>query len=257
MRLALQSFALLIVLTFSSLGYIQQPATDEQTAAAIKQLWSADETERQQGKDKLRQVGQKAVPGLISLLKELWQNPVPRYATGKEDEGAAAMEQARKAAEKHDSKEIWNIVAKLQGTDIRARLIEDAAGLLGRLKAVEAIPLFIDRLLMDDNSSGTHFNWTPSMNALAEMGSAAVPSLIEAIETAKERAAFVPDNSGVQPSKQGIKWDTELIQTRAAMVLGKIGDTHALPVLTGLKCEDPVMRHYVDEAIKSIFEKAK
>jgi HEAT repeat protein len=255
MRLALQSVALLIVLTYPSTGYIQQPATDEQTAAAIKQLWSADETERQQGKDQLIQIGEKATPGLMALLKELWRHPIPRYATGKEEEGAAASERFKKAIEKGDTKELLKASAKLQ--DIRSRLIEDAASLLGHLKAVEAIPLFIDRLLKDDNISGTHFNWTPSMEALAEIGASAAPSLIEAIETAKERAAFVPDNSGVQPSEQGIKWDTELIQTRAAMVLGKIGDTHALPVLTSLKCEDPVMRHYVDEAIKSIFEKAK
>ena len=256
MRLTCQSLALLIAFTFSSTGHIQQPATDEQTATAIKQLWSADETERQQGKDRLRQIGQKAIPELISLLKDLWQNPFPRYATGKEEEGEAAMEQARKAAKKHDSKEISKIVAKLQGTEISSRLIEDACDLLGRVKAQETIPLFIDRLLRDENGNASKVYWTPAMTALAEIGSAAVPGLIEASETARERAASVKAAPSLR-SEEGIKWDTELIQTRAAMVLGKIGDARALPTLTNLKCEDILMRYYVDEAIKSIFEKAK
>ena len=42
------------------------------------------------------------------------------------------------------------------------------------------------------------------------------------------------------------------------MILGKIGDARALPVLTNLKqIDNGIMRHYVDEAIKRIQDKRK
>src|SRR5438045_462122 len=129
MRLILQSVTLLTIFTFSATAYIQQLPTDEQTATAIKQLWSADTTERQHGKDKLKQIGEKAIPELMALLKELWEHPIPRYATGKEVEGAAAWEQFKQAGERRDTKELLKATAKLQETSIRPRLIKDAADL--------------------------------------------------------------------------------------------------------------------------------
>lgn len=257
MRLIVACLSILVVLVFTATGLVRQPLGDEQTSTAIKQLSSADEKERQNGKDKLIQIGQKAVPELIALMNELLMHPVAHYVTGKEREGAAAWENFRKAGESRDMEKLRKASALIHETDITQRLTEDTAELLGRLQAEEAIPLFIDRLLDDENGSAAKIYWTPSMKGLVTMGSLVVPKLIEAIETAKEKAASVKYESG-SPSEQRIKWDTELIQTRAAMVLGKIGDIRALPILTNLKCGDrSPMRYYIDEAVKSIFERAK
>lgn len=125
------------------------------------------------------------------------------------------------------------------------------------LEKPESIDSLIDTLLYEAERSGHRIMWTYSMDALVRIGQPAVPKLIEAIETAHDRAAAM-NYSSVQRSEEGINHDARILQTRAAMVLGKIGDARAVPVLMKLRgihclffCRD------VDEAIKRIQEKGK
>jgi hypothetical protein len=122
----------------------------------------------------------------------------------------------------------------------------------------ERIPILIEHLLRDDNDSGTKIYWTSEMEEMTRIGPPAVPSLIEAIETAAIRAASIEYPEGFQRSEKGIKWDTEILQIRCAMVLGRIGDSRALPVLEQLKGKyGPPLRHYIDAAIEGILIRLK
>jgi len=115
----------------------------------------------------------------------------------------------------------------------------------------------IDKLMWEENGSGAKIYWTASMEQLVKSGEPVVSDLIAAIETAHNKAAS-RTYPGRQPSEWRIHHDTEMLQTRAAMVLGKIGDTRALPVLLDLDCKDNfLMCHYVKEAIESIQENEK
>jgi HEAT repeat protein len=95
------------------------------------------------------------------------------------------------------------------------------------------------------------------MGALVKIGEPAVPELIDAIETAHDRAASM-NYGNVQRSEWSIKHDARILQTRAAMVLGKSGDARAVPVLMKLKGNDCLFFcRDVDEAIKSSQENKK
>ena len=71
-------------------GAQSQEPSDNEVELAIKQLWSADNTERLKGKAELSRLGGKAIPGIISLLQDLTKKPGFRYVPGKEPEPLAA-----------------------------------------------------------------------------------------------------------------------------------------------------------------------
>jgi hypothetical protein len=115
----------------------------------------------------------------------------------------------------------------------------------------------IDNLMWEDNGSLAKIYWIDSMDRLVKMGEAVVPDLINAIETAHDKATTGTYQSE-QPSEWAINHDTEMLQIRAAMVLGRIGDVRAIPVLTNFQCRDGrLICYYVAEALKSIQEKGR
>src|SRR6266568_7418292 len=67
-------------------------AEDDEVAAAIKGLWSAREIERESAKNRILQLGQKAIAPLVSLLEDITNNPRPRFPTGREAKGMQAWE---------------------------------------------------------------------------------------------------------------------------------------------------------------------
>ena len=87
--------------------------------------------------------------------------------------------------------------------------------------------------------SASKESWTAAMEALARIGTPAVPKLI----------GVIGDETRSSRSDEPELTD---IQTRAAMVLGRIGDARALPVLKALRSDNSVMSFYVKEAIKNI-----
>jgi HEAT repeat protein len=125
---------------------------------------------------------------------------------------------------------------------------EDETGL--RVQAL------IDRMIAEETLSLTHEAWSPSMQALAEIGPAAVPKLICTVDRAREIFISRELASGWQPSDFAIRVMPSIIQTRAVMVLGKIADIRALPKLYNLQTQEYLcpLRCEVNEAIKSIKE---
>jgi hypothetical protein len=107
----------------------------------------------------------------------------------------------------------------------------------------------INRVLTQETGSLTHENWSAAMEDLVEAGTRAVPKLLETIERARDLA-----RSYRGASDFFIKTQTRIIQTRAVMILGQIGDARALPVLNKLRAEDELcpLRCEVDYAITNI-----
>jgi hypothetical protein len=148
--------------------------------------------------------------------------------------------------------------SKSDVTDL-LRDIETTTGLrtgsiyvLGDPKSQEVIGRLIDYMVEPESRSVTKESWGGAMEALARIGRPAVPQLIEAIQNAPEKAASKRFADGTKLSDFGVQAETSKIQTRAAMVLGRIGDVRALPVLGALPSDNSVMSFYVKEAIKSI-----
>ena len=114
----------------------------------------------------------------------------------------------------------------------------------------------IDRLMAQETYNLTHEDWGPSMQALADMGPQAVPRLIETVDRARE--TYISRNlaAGLPPSDFSIRVEPLIIQTRAVMVLGRIGDKRALPILLDIQAHHDLcpLRCEVDDAIKSIKE---
>jgi hypothetical protein len=107
----------------------------------------------------------------------------------------------------------------------------------------------INHVLAQETGSLTHENWSLAMENLVEVGKRAVPKLLATIEKARDLAS-----SYVGSSDYFIKTQTRIIQTRAVMILGQIGDARALPALYKLRAEDELcpLRCEVDYAIKNI-----
>jgi hypothetical protein len=121
----------------------------------------------------------------------------------------------------------------------------------------EDISRLIDDLIWEANGNRTKIYWTDSMEKLVELGESVVPDLVAAIETAHDKVVF-GTYAHEHPSKWRIKYDTEMLQARAAMVLGRIGDFRSIPALTNLQCRDGrLVCYYVAEALKSIQENKK
>jgi HEAT repeat protein len=110
----------------------------------------------------------------------------------------------------------------------------------------------IKRVLSQETASLTHESWSLAMESLVEIGKRGVPKLLETIEKARDLASS--DAGGAKPSGFYVETQTRIIQTRAVMILGQIGDARALPVLYKLRAEDELcpLRCEVDYAVKNI-----
>lgn len=235
---------------------------DNQAEAAVMQLWSADESERQAGKEKLIELGPKGIPLLVALLQELASDGSIRYMRGKEREGVEAHERLKRLMKIGTDEEVREALYQASSLTINWRLRNDVCELLGRLHAEEAIPTLID-MMGQDVSSGNWETMSPEMHALVQIGLPAVPKLIDAIETAETKAVStrVFDDDPIfteEVKRRMIKLDTLQIQVRAAMVLGRIGDDQALPALEKLQntTDSEYLVRYVKEAEEKIKKKA-
>jgi HEAT repeat protein len=202
----------------------QVPTDADRVASAFKLLWSPDENERRAAKQELIQIGDPTIPPLLSLLEDIFRNPNKFYfATGKEMEGAEAMRLWEDGVTTED----------LSNLEIGWRLRDDCYELLGRLRAIEAVPLLLRIMERQDIFTGFS-TLSAEMRVMVEIGPPAVPNLIEAMEKAKERAASI-GFGGPQPTEEEkeriITSEAAKFRARVAMVLGEIGDERALPVL--------------------------
>ena len=240
--------------TFNVMAQSQQPISDEEKAAlAIKLLWSADNAERERAKADLVKLNERAIPGLMTLLIDLIDNPTtPRFVTGREEEG----------------KTLWGhpldspgITDKISEVIINSRLEYDIIEILGDLRAKEAIPILVEIMECRMKDNWLRQRMLPEMKALVKIGKPAVPALIKSIEEAEERATPTGSrNPSITEAELQvfIRSSIETAQTRAVIVLGEIGVKSALPVLEKLleQSNDPNKAvadvRYIQEAIKQI-----
>lgn len=236
-------------------GARNQEATGrEQVEVAMKKLWSPDESERVLGKEELFRLGPNAVPALLSLLEDIFANPTRHhYPTGKEAEGRAALESF--------DRESLSLKPRLTLQDLTRfeitwRLKSDAFELLGRLRSVEAIPLLI-RIMESRDRDNLIEKIRPEMAALIELGSPAVPALLQSFVRAEEttsRITFGNPDTSEDSRRSYIEGETAKIKNRTAIVLGEIGDAQALPLLTAflkqekkLGFDSPYVRRAIGE----------
>ena len=151
----------------------------------------------------------------------------------------------------------------------------DIIDLLGSLQAEEAVPLLI-KIMENRGSHSGKEKMGVEMKALCQIGSRAVPKLIEEIEQAHVRAANLSlivfgfcmesigpttegfDYEGIEENEEEqyseIEMGTHRILLRTTKVLGEIRDQRALTRLETLldKTKDPFLIPYVQEAIEKI-----
>ena len=250
---ALLTLSTLTVL--SIISYVQErAANDLEASLTIKQLWSADQTEREAAKTALIRLGQRAIPPLIALLNEIRSDPRPRYVPGREHDAAEAEARYRTLLNAGKTEESHAALNELMNLRINWRLKSDVCELLGRIRAEEAIPALIDAMISVESFNAWE-TMSPQMQALIAIGAPGVPKLIDAIETAGLRAGAI--NFGDDPifteeaRRRLARIQIFRTQARSCMVLGEIGDATALPVLEKLLAEtdDQILSRYIKDAI--------
>jgi hypothetical protein len=227
----------------------------ETAKAAIKRLWSASETERQAGKEKLLNEGLAAESPLIALLEDLLSDRRPRFATGNEAEGAETLKRVLHPPEnKGELGEGAAALERLVALDIKPRLIKDAVELLVRMNSENAFSMLVHKVLVEDDPR----LWPTHIETLAAMGPWAVPKLIEILERPEDFVGSTRFPSGNTLSDQEKKNNVIRLRLRIVETLGRIGDIRALPTLTALKCDgDPAMCDLLQKALDNIANRTK
>jgi hypothetical protein len=129
----------------------------------------------------------------------------------------------------------------------------DGIKVTGNAKSPEVIARLIDSMEASDPIARDKSR-EAAMATLARIGRPAVPKLIEATQNAPNTAAAIRFANVAKWPERYIRKETIKLQARAAMVLGKIGDARALPVLRSLLAVDDPMRVYFKEAIADFEE---
>jgi HEAT repeat protein len=236
---------LFLAVLFSS--FILAAATQDKNAdrtieSLIKKLYSTGETERQLAKEQLTEMGLPSVKPLLDLLHELVAHPGPRFPTGKEREGADAIERYQGLSQ---TERLRASPREFFSLEISSRLENDICEVLGRLKATESIPTLVEiMVLRKESHSGDEF-LNREMVVLVQIGGPVVAPLIEAIQKAEATVASSLEKTELgealsteEAKRSMIQRDAQLIKLRAATVLGQIGDVRALPVLESLLEQD-------------------
>jgi HEAT repeat protein len=233
---------------------------DDAAAEAIQQLWSSNRNERTRAKARLLELGRLSVPALLALLQDLLDKSGQRYSLGNEERGRAALERWHHSVDTGDKDGAAQAYRDFSRWEITSRLREDAIFLLGALRAEEAVPLLIDIMAREEADSPLSRYEGPEMVALEQIGSAAVPMLLEVLETPAKAERAPAGNApstasgGWALGQHGGHFEYFKARSRAAMVLGEIGDIRALPVLQDMLAsnEDSLLAPYLKEAINRI-----
>lgn len=240
---------------------LSQESTENTLASrAVRELWSADGPRRESAREELLRLGARAIPQLVALLDDIQSHAVPRYETGKEKEGAEALKLLDK--QPLDQSNVKDYFLKRQSLDISYRLKKDCVELLGSLKAEQAVPLLIKEFL--PGISGTYGGepTTSEMQALVEIGTSAVPQLLEYLQSLEYYvpSVFSARDASDTRRPERIKSTMQIVQARVAMVLGRIGDARALPALEELlrkAGDDGYAARYAGEALERIKQKSR
>lgn len=247
-----------LLLVYSVASNHRSSISDNQADSAIRRLWSADDSERKAGKEELIRLGPRAITPLIELLQKTKRPSVAYYATGKEKEAERISRHLNRASKIGNRKEIEETSKQLANIEITSRLRNDAIELLGKLRAEQAIPELIELIVQEPKTNLSREYWRPEMKALVDIGSPAVASLLESIESARAKVMTAQLHKGLSKKlwQELVESDTCKIQIRAVMVLGEIRQVQALPVLHKLleTARDRLLKYYTNEAINKIQE---
>jgi HEAT repeat protein len=228
---------LLVLLFPISLPFIAQTARiqnqDDNShilTDAIKGFASDDEAERRTARATLLGMGQAAIPPLLSLLQSL----MPTIEVCPPDSNLPCR------------------TGFISVSTPKTRLRSEVIALLGQLRAVTAVPFLIKLLgLYDSEGAGIRY-WGPERDALIEIGSLAIPELLESLRQAEEKRQTIRmDDRSVAPYLE--------IEIRILDVLGRISDDRALDLLIKLKESNPnpYFQSSLKEAEDRIKEKAR
>jgi HEAT repeat protein len=207
---------------------------DPDVKRLVDQLWSAADDVRTKAKAALATAGRRAAPQLISLLGDLADHYYePHFAKGTSAD---------------------------EGVDITKRLIRDCFELLGDMRSAEAVPAMV-RIMEQPPvmllGKGI-FAW--QTQALAKIGKPAIAPLLEAMRDAALIAASIArDPKRGESLYGGPDSVADLIQARAATILGEIGDPVALPALRRVRNGGELSEgagFAIDEAIRKIHNRS-
>lgn len=157
----------------------------------FEMLYSPSDDERELAMRQFIELGSDAVAPLIAFLRDLAaSNRIPRFQTGQEQQGQAAMEEycSLLQREGYKSPNVKAAMDEVFTLTINDRLSQDAIFILGELKTEDAIQFLIK--IMEANPS--NFNGPPvvteEVKALQAMGLVAVPYLINEIRDIDRKA---------------------------------------------------------------------
>jgi HEAT repeat protein len=105
---------------------------------------------------------------------------------------------------------------------------------LGQLHAAEAVPLLVT-IMEEEEVHDMIQGMSPVMRGLAEIGPAAVPRLVESIDTAASKAKALLSSGLSEERRQSDLIQEGRIELRATLVLRAIGDPRAIPALERLQ----------------------
>ena len=219
-----------LVLPESAGFRIPERYQDSGDARALKQalnrLASDNGTEREAAQATLLGFGQKSIPPLLDLLTSL----TPQVKVCPPNSNLPC-----------------EMVTFLIESDSRRRLRTDVIFLIGHLHAVEAVPLLVKTLgLQDSEGAGLRY-WGPEKSALIEIGALAVPELMDNLMLAENyrRSIMKGDHQGSAYSE---------LEVRIIEILGDIGDQRSLLFLEEMKknTTNQILDEYLKEAIETI-----
>lgn len=218
----------------------EEKAQQDQVAEAIEGLWSPDQAERQEAKARLVRLGDKATDSLVSLLDELMRDRRPRFARTKSGKGETP-------------------IPGRTSLEINERLEDDICEVLSQTHSEKAFPILI-KFMWKPDSIGVGQPINIAMQTLISIGKPTIPALLQAIDSAEELATSDHRDAstfGTKKMRQDIRDEIFRIQVRAVIVLGRIGDTRAIPMLQHLEeaTSNGELRYFCRDAIKRIQEK--
>jgi hypothetical protein len=142
-------------------------------------------------KRQIIELGSDAVAPLIAFLRDLAaSNCIPRFQTGEERQGQAAVEDYNLLLQRegYESPNRRSAMERVFNLTINDRLSSDVIFILGDIKSKEAVQFLIK--IMEYN--GTYFGFGAEIDALRAVGLDAVPYLINELREIDRKARTYP-----------------------------------------------------------------
>ena len=232
---------IVILASFAGHSYSKasiRPVPSDSIETAIGSLCSVDVSERTEAKKLLLANRSESLKPLLDLYRRLRNGT---RVCGNEP------------ATRNESTSLDQVAENETEEFANERLCLDVIDLLTQLRSEEAVKPFIDYLYVYPCGAGMGSYGEPvcgEMRALIEMGSLAVPEIIEVLSTARDQAAKTR-LSGTAEHYKSIGFQGRLIR-----VLGRIGDPKALPLLEEL-ASDQFLVSSVNEAKSRILNNTR